>query len=287
MTTEQLLKECFNILDNKIPKSTFTTLASTVVDSLVKKFGKTTVAHYAGSEETSDINNIMTHIIEVGSLKCLRDANLIKADEVLVEKVFATVFIMNACLSKVLKSKSLQTNDSDGYYGKNAVETLVSRTFEHCKVHLGYNSLSEAEKRETFTVDELFNFYLGEYYTKLSVEPFDITCLATVSSVNEGSIIAEKSLLNVMRNWNNCKFEITNENIKISHNNKLLLESQIELVEQDAITDTFVGSINSFQKFRLVFANSSTSMLLRAMGKSKEFTIASMSPNGFAISFEH
>lgn len=287
MTTNQILKEVWAFLDGKIPQGRFTEMAETVIEALVKKHGQSAVAHYAGSEADSEINNVLTHIIEVGSVKCLHEAALIVQDDDMPDRTFAAVFIMNVSVATVLKSKNLFPANSEIYFGNAGVQTITGRAYQLCLTHLHYDQLPLAVQKDTFTVDELFDFYLGDYYQKACVAPFNINSLATITSVNKGSIVAEQPLLDTMQSWNNCHFAVTNNSLKVTQYNRILFESEMVLAEQDDMSDTFICRLNSFQKFRFVRTNDTIELILKATGQNTMFTLGSMSPNGIAVTFEY
>lgn len=287
MTTNQILKELWAILDGKISQGRFSEIAETIIEALVKKYGKSAVAHYAGSEADSEINNVLTHIIEVGSVKCLHEADLIVQDDKMPDRTFAAVFIMNVSVAVALKSKDLFPATNEIYFGNAGIQTITGRAYELCQTHLIYDQLPVTLQKENFTVNELFNFYLGDYYNNIYASPFSINAQALITSVNKGSIVAEQHLLEKMQSWNNCHFAATNSAIKVTQQNCLLFESKMELVEQDAISDTFICYIGNYQKFRFVKAGDSVSLILKARGENSMFTLGSMSPNGLAVTFEY
>ncbi|MBU6122313.1 hypothetical protein [Hymenobacter siberiensis] len=287
MTTNQILKEAWAILNDEIPQGRFTEISDTVIDALVKKHGQSAVAHYAGSEADSEINNVLTHIIEVGSVKCLHEAGLIVQGDAMPDRAFAAVFIMNVSVALALKAKGLFPPSSEIYFGNAGVQTIAGRTYELCRNHLVYSRLPSALQAETFTVDELFEFYLGDYYQKAYVAPFTINAQVLITSVNKGSIVAEQHLFETMQGWNNCHFAVTNNVMKVNQHDRVIFESKMEFVEQDAMSDTFICRLGSFQKFRFVKTKDSVSPILKAMGENNMFTLGSMSPNGFAVTFEY
>ena len=73
----------------------------------------------------------------------------------------------------------------------------------------------------------------------------------------------------------------------MNQHGRVIFESKMEFVEQDAMSDTFVCRLGSFQKFRFVKTKNSVSLILKAMGENNMFTLGSMSPNGLAVTFEY
>ncbi|SHM28718.1 hypothetical protein [Hymenobacter psychrotolerans] len=287
MSTTEILKEAYTLIDNKISQSTFIDISETIIDSLIKKFGKSTVSRYAGSDDTSEINNVLTHVIEVGSLKAMKDAGLIINTNTLTDRCIATAFIMNHSLAQVLKQKGAFNYSRDGYFTFDGVQILAARIHELCGTHLSYNNLPQHVKNDTFTVDELFAFYLGDYYVKKNIPPFTIVCKPFVENINYGSIASEKNLADAMKSWENCLFDISNSQIRVSHNGEIIFESPLELIEADEIYETFLGNINSFQKFRFLKSGNTASLIMNAVHKKHQFTIASVLPHGFAITYTY
>jgi len=75
-----------------------------------------------------------------------------------------TAWLMNMALGNVLSSNNLlRVYAGNGYYKQEAVQTLANRIAELGHTHRSYNNLSPSKKQDTFTVDELFNFYLGDF----------------------------------------------------------------------------------------------------------------------------
>lgn len=165
MNAEQIIIEAKSITENKISQNALEMVSLKIIDSLITKFGKPIVANCAQSEEDSEVNNVLTHLVEVGSIKYMKDVNIISGNEqALVDKSYATVFLMNLAVGKVLRLKGLLKTNNDGYYGGDGISKIADRVLGLCKLHLNFESLPEDIKNDTFTIDELFSFYLGEYY---------------------------------------------------------------------------------------------------------------------------
>lgn len=165
MKNNSIVLEANLITDNKLSSELLEKFCLIVIDSLINKFGNKRVEFGVNSDKNNEVNNVLTHTVEVGSIKFMSDLSLIVADEeTLLARSFATVLLMNIALGNVLKNKALLKNQNLGLYGGSALENIAGRVFNLGKIHNNYNFLPKKIKEDTFTTDELFAFYLGEYF---------------------------------------------------------------------------------------------------------------------------
>jgi hypothetical protein len=165
MAIAQVILKAQELTQNKISQAELEQLASKIVKGLLKKFGQKTVTNGASSETDNEVNRILTHVIEVGGIKVMKDKGLVSSnDNDLLMASLGTAWLMNVALGNVLSNNNLlKVYTGNGYYKQEAVQTLANRIAELGHTHRTYNSLPPSKKQDTFTVDELFSFYLGDF----------------------------------------------------------------------------------------------------------------------------
>ena len=81
MAIAQVIFKAQELTQNKISQMELEQFASKIINGLLKKFGQKTVSNGASSEANSEVNNILTHIIEVGGIKVMKDKGLISNND--------------------------------------------------------------------------------------------------------------------------------------------------------------------------------------------------------------
>jgi len=164
--SSQIIAKAHAFTEHKISEERLEIFASKIVNALVKKFGRGAVMGTVNSESGGDINDVLKNILEVGSIKYMKEAGLIATDDNdLMAKSFGTVYLMNVALGKVLSSAGLLLVLGEGFYKRSGVEIIADRVVTLGKTHNGFDRLPLHVRNDTFTVDEMFTFYLGEYLT--------------------------------------------------------------------------------------------------------------------------
>jgi hypothetical protein len=162
--SSQVIAKAHTLTEHKLSEERLEIFASKIVNALVKKFGRGAVVGTVNSESGGDINDALKNILEVGSLKYMKEVGLIATDDnELLTKSFGTVYLMNIALGKVLSSNGLLHVLGEGFYKRSGVEIIADRVFKLGKIHNGFDRLPPEVRNDTFTVDEMFTFYLGEY----------------------------------------------------------------------------------------------------------------------------
>jgi hypothetical protein len=165
METNNIIVEANLVTNNKLSSEVLEKFCLIIITSLINKFGSKAVEFGVNTEKNNEVNNILTHVVEIGSIKLMSDSSLIISDEdALLARSFATVFLMNIALGNMLRYKGLLKTQNSGLYGGPALETIAGRVFNLGKTHNSYDSLPKKLKDDTFTTDELFAFYLGDYF---------------------------------------------------------------------------------------------------------------------------
>lgn len=160
----QIIAKARTFTENKLSEEKLEIFALRIVNALVKKFGRGAVVGTVNSESGGDINDVLKNILEIGSIKYMKEVGLIvRDDEDLMVKSYGTVYLMNVALGKVLSSSGLLRVLGEGYYNRDGVETIAGRVFTLGKTHNDFDKLKPEVRNDTFTVDEIFAFYLGEY----------------------------------------------------------------------------------------------------------------------------
>lgn len=135
-----------------------------IANNLLRKYGEPEFARVVSSEDGGEINNVFTYMIEVGSLKYMHDNKIIVENDVeLLKRAVGVVYCMNVDLCDVLRNLNIVFNERLGYYNWPAIEQIIYRVVEHCKLHLKYDLLPLSIQEQTFTVNQMFSFYLSEY----------------------------------------------------------------------------------------------------------------------------
>jgi len=134
-----------------------------IIQSLVKKFGKNAVYTVVNSEAGGEINNVLSYVVEVGSIAYMSNISIIIDDNSLLDRCYSTVFLMNVALARALKNLALLEVNNGGYYNGDAITMISERVYNLAKIHIGYPNLPEELRNDTFSTDELFSFYLGDY----------------------------------------------------------------------------------------------------------------------------
>lgn len=163
MTTEQIIEAANKITNNKISQSSLENFCSIIIQSLLNKFGKNLVYKVVNDESGGEINNVLTHVVEVGSIAYMNNVSLIIEDSLLPDRCYCTVFLMNKALHDSLRKFGLLNRNSVGYYDGTALDIITERVYNLAKLHLRYPTLPENIKNDTFSTEELFAFYLGDY----------------------------------------------------------------------------------------------------------------------------
>ncbi|WP_073282541.1 hypothetical protein [Hymenobacter psychrotolerans] len=165
MAIAQVIAKAQELTQNKVSQVELEQLISKIISGLLRKFGQKTVFNGANSEADSEVNNILTHVIEVGSIKVMKDKGLISNnDDELLMASLGTAWLMNVALGNVLNNNDLlRVYTGNGYYQQAAVQTLANRISVLGHTHRNYSKLSFLKKLSTSTVDELFNSHLGSY----------------------------------------------------------------------------------------------------------------------------
>ncbi|MGI4874771.1 MAG: hypothetical protein ACRYFX_26760 [Janthinobacterium lividum] len=164
--TEKFVENALNYAEHAISMSELHNLCSRVYKNLVKKYGEFSVRRGVANESDSETNNVLTLLVEVGSLKYMQDKQIIATDESeLLKRSFAVSFCINIALADVLRQNiGFKKSEMGGYFNNDASEKLAERVFNHHKNFIKLKSQPKHIQDENFTIDEMFKAYLGEFF---------------------------------------------------------------------------------------------------------------------------
>lgn len=163
MITEALISDALDYASKTLTVS-MRPFCVKIINNLLKKHGRSEFIRVVSSEAGGEVNNVLTYMIEVGSLKYMQDRNIIVENHAeLLKRAVGVAYCMNVDLCDILRNLNVISDDRLGYYNWPAIEQVVYRVVGHCEVHLKYNYLPMLVQQETLTIDEMFVFYLGDY----------------------------------------------------------------------------------------------------------------------------
>lgn len=76
---------------------------------------------------------------------------------------------------------------------------------------------------------------------------------------------------------------LTQNNFRVFNDFEMIIDTTLQLIENTSFTITYVGSYNDGRNFRLVTAGNITEQIMKARGELPIITLASMYPNGYAV----
>ena len=87
-------------------------------------------------------------------------------------------------------------------------------------------------------------------------------------------------------NYDNCLVDISEKKLKILNNNQIILNTNLNKIEEDFNTTSYVGLFTDGTKFRVIRPNKiPLANLQNEFNCISAFTIASVNPDGYAIHF--
>lgn len=158
------IKQAMSYADANVEMVPLQKFCAKILYGLVRKYGIENVTRGVLSEEDSDVNNVLTFVIELGSIKVMHDNNLVVSDEnELLKRSLGVSFSINLALASVLQYHLKLENKQGGHYNQVASSELAERVFNHNRKILNLHLMPKHVQEDTFTVNEMFEFYLGEY----------------------------------------------------------------------------------------------------------------------------
>jgi hypothetical protein len=242
-----------NKIGNNILFNHLISFVATHIDGMVNRYGKQKVINELSGDGINESTNVITHIIEVGTLYFIIESE----NKINLKLLNPIAIFLNKIISVLLREKGLNYETNSQYFSERALQILLERINLHIANSYQPAHSSIAEYYDGLYLNNLFYFtdanFIAYKKSKLTNNGYD--SFSDMSQINIGEF-----------NFNSNKVEVWENGVSI-YKNKLSTNIKFSILGNNLISINIENTnlfpfINNTFKFYTQISISSRLMLL-------------------------